>query len=577
VRIGIALVSAGIFALLAGLRLSEPGLYYDEAHQVPAALAWLGEEPGSFCLAPIGGVPLLTTTYGGALKSVLFAGLLLVTDARFTVALWRSFAVVFVLVGWVWCCAAVGRRWGVTAGLAFAVLFVTDMTVLLTTRHDWGPTALALCLRLAFLAIWLRADPVSVRSAMGLGAIVGLAVYEKLTATVLLAPLAFALHGRSRRHLSAVILALGLGLLPLVAANLATWIRGEGLISLTGLSDTRPESWWRFARDYLSLGAGDWTRRWVLDLPAERWTVLGEGLLLLALLGLGVLRPESRRFAGTFLAIGVLLFLLPRRTQAHHWILGTPFQYAAIAIMVSRPWRWQPAARLLLVLLVCIRIPGVADTISAIAAGRTGSRFDPALTQVAERLASETDALLVVATWGIGTQIRSFAHGRVTALHEPIYDDADVDAFARALASTPHRTLYLVEVPEAAGLFPVRTLRVKEAIALDLRWQPAPLQRELQAAPSLHIEKFTRPVVSRAAAPSTRAGRRPQAGPPTAPTSATAAAEAAAAAASRRRGSGPETCAPARSTETDRRVRYRRARLRSCDRPAPPPRCRRRP
>jgi hypothetical protein len=34
-------------------------------------------------------------------------------------------------------------------GLAFALLFLTDTTVLLTTRHDWGPVAIALAYRLA--------------------------------------------------------------------------------------------------------------------------------------------------------------------------------------------------------------------------------------------------------------------------------------------------------------------------------------------------------------------------------------------------------------------------------------------
>ena len=490
--LAIALLSAGIFALLAGFRIAQPGLYYDEAHQVPAALAWLGEESGSFCYAPIGGLPLLTTTYSGALKSVLFAGALHVTEATFNVALWRWFGIATVLVGWVWCCAAIGRRWGAIAELAFAALLLTDMTVLLTTRHDWGPTALALCLRFAFLAIWIHRDPISVRSTMALGILAGLAIYEKLSSAVLLAAVAFALPGLSRRHIRAALIGLGLGLMPLLVANAATGIRGEGLISLTGVTDALPETWWRFARDYLSLGAGDWTRRWVIDLPAERWSVLAEGFVLLTLVGLACVHAESRRFAATFLAIGIFLLLLPRRTQAHHWILGTPFQYLALAILASRPWTWQPAARVLLALLLCIRLPGIIETTSAIAAGRPAPRFDPATTRVAERLAAETDALIVAATWGVGTQIRSFAYGRAVTIHEPIYADAALEAFNRALASSPRRTLFVVEFPGEADLFAARTQRIRDAIAADNRWQSAPVPSELQIAPAVRVDKFTR-------------------------------------------------------------------------------------
>jgi hypothetical protein len=149
----IAVLSAAAFAGMAGYRLDAPGLYCDEAHQVPAVFAWLGEPPGNFCQAIVGGVPWLTMTYSGAIKSALFAAVLEVSGARFSVLLWRWFGIALVAAAWVWCCAVVGARWGPAAQVAFAALLLTDTTVLLTTRHDWGPTALALALRCAFLAL----------------------------------------------------------------------------------------------------------------------------------------------------------------------------------------------------------------------------------------------------------------------------------------------------------------------------------------------------------------------------------------------------------------------------------------
>lgn len=498
-KIAIAVLSAAVFALLAGFRIAEPGLYYDEAHQVPAALAWAGATDScNFCRAPVAGLPLLTMPYSGALKSALFAGGMWIADAPFSVALWRWFAIGFVVAGWFWCVAAVGRRWGIAAQAAFALLLLTDGTVLLTTRHDWGPTALALFLRFAFIAIWVRTDGQTGASGMSsaaaflLGLFAGIAIYEKLSSFVLLAPLALALFGQSNRHVRVAIVGLGLGLLPLVIANVATVSAGQGLVSLSDLSDGRPDSIRQFIREYLSLGQGDWARRWVLDLGVGRWTLRTEALLMALLVGLACVRAESRRFAVVFVVIGVMLFLLPRRTQGHHWILGTPFQYVALAVIAGSRWAWQRPAVVLLVALIVLRLATVAETMTAISEGRTAARFDSGPTRVAERLAGRTDALIVAATWGIGNQIRSFTRDRSPSLFEPIYDDEHVEALERGLASTPHRALYLVEVPAAAALFAPRTASIRSAIEADVRWRAAAVEPELQYEPGLHVEKFVR-------------------------------------------------------------------------------------
>jgi hypothetical protein len=487
-----AVLSAAVFACMAGRNLEAPGLYYDEVHQVLPAFAWLGSEPGHFSLVPIGGVPWLTTTYSGAIKSALFAAFLEVTGAEFSVATWRWFGIALVVVGWIWCCAAIGLRWGPIAQLAFGTLLLTDTTVLLTTRHDWGPTALALSLRCAFLAVWLRTDGRSTGAAFALGSIAGLSFFEKLSSVVLLAPLAFALSGRPRRAVAAGLLGFCVGSLPLAIVNLTTWSSTDGPISFSNLADGRTGSLLRFVWDFLSLGQGDWVRHWVVDLPLARPFVWGELAVITALVVLGCVERESRPRMMSYLAIGAALLMLPRRTQAHHWIIGTPFHYVAVAILVARPGRFRVPATVLLLLLLVLRLPVVGDTARAIAAGRTAPRFDPAQTRVAKFLASQADALVVASTWGIANQIICFAQGRKDAVYEPIYEDDEVDAFAQALAHTERSRLYLAEVPREAHLFAARTARVRAAITSDARWREVDADAEIQESSVVRVRKFVR-------------------------------------------------------------------------------------
>ena len=497
----VAVLSAAVFACLAGYRIDAPGLYYDEAHQVPAVFAWLGEPPAHFCKAIIGGGPWLTMTYGGAIKPALFALILDVTGAQFSVAAWRWFGVALVVGGWIWCCATVGARLGLAAQIAIAALWLTDSTVLLTTRHDWGPTALALALRCAFVALWLRAERPTAWTAAGLGVVVGLALFEKLSSVVLLAPLAIALSGLPRRHLALGLAGLCLGALPLAIVNLDSWWSGGGLISLSDLRDGHAVSWPVFLRDYLALGQGAWARHWVLALPLDGVFLWGEAVLMGVLVVLGCATTSSRRVTVAYLAIGVGLLLLPRRTQAHHWIAGTPFQYAAIALLVVQTGRTRVAARILVALLLLLRLPVLGETAAAIAANRTAPRFDPAQSRVAAFLAAQEQALVVAPTWGIANQIVAFAHGRPGAVYEPIYSDPDADAFVDVLARSEQPVLFVVWVPSVAHLFAPRTQRVMAAIEHDGRWREVAVDAEVPQTRDLRVRKFVRQTADPLAVP----------------------------------------------------------------------------
>src|SRR5262249_10528556 len=147
-------VSALLFVALTTVHLDDPGVYYDELHQATAAFYYLGHKPTMFSWE-VHGVPILNMSYSGAVKSTLYGLYLRYVEPRFTVYSWRLFGVIFVAAAILAFYVIAGHLLPLSGGLVFAFLLLSDVTVLLTTRHDWGPTALALALRLVFLAIWL--------------------------------------------------------------------------------------------------------------------------------------------------------------------------------------------------------------------------------------------------------------------------------------------------------------------------------------------------------------------------------------------------------------------------------------
>jgi hypothetical protein len=297
---------------------------------------------------------------------------------------------------------------------------------------------------------------------------------------------------RPRRAVTAALAGLAIGCLPLAIVNLETWSSVDGPISLTKLHDQYATTLPQFAREFVALGQGDWVRRWVLDLPVGRPFIWGELLLMTVLVALAYAEPRARRLAASYLAIAAALFLLPRRTQAHHWIIGTPFQYAAIAVVIAEPGQFRTAARVCLLSLLLLRLPGVTDTMHAIANDRVADRFDPTLTRVSQFLAPRSDAFVVASTWGIANQIVAFADGRPDAVHEPLYEDAEVDAFERDLAATEKSQLYLAEMPSQAHLFPSRTTRIAAAIERDPRWREVAAEPTLRESSPVRVRKFVR-------------------------------------------------------------------------------------
>ena len=348
---GLGVAAAVVFTVLAGIHLDGQGVYYDELHQAPAAFDYLGKHAPIFNYS-FHGIPILNMSYSGAIKSNVYGLYLRYVNPHFTVYSWRLVGIVSVAIGIFGFFQIAGVSLPLTSGVLFAVLLLSDASVILATRHDWGPTALALCFRLAFLAVWLS---IELREPSGLkhftaGFLVGVAIFEKLSAVVLLTPfciLLFTSRKRAPRAWIAGVLGILAGALPLLLVNIGSYMRSHSFVSLSGLGPERAAVGARdllsYAYQYFALAQGGMARQLVLgDSPGSFWPQAEAALTLLLLVIIAVAAFRSRStnrlmtlagiIAASYLLVGISVFLLPRDTFVHHWILGTPFHYGAIAL-----------------------------------------------------------------------------------------------------------------------------------------------------------------------------------------------------------------------------------------------------
>jgi hypothetical protein len=514
------LAAAIAFALLAGVRLTAQGPQYDELHQAVGAFTWIGAPPPpTFCL-DFHGVCVLTTSYSAAIKTNLYGLFLRLSGRGFSVADWRWLAILLVAASLPLFAAG---AWPVLRRreIAFVLLLLTtDGSLLLLTRFDWGPVALAFLLRMAMIAVWLHGEaPDSPRpwNTFALGVLAGLATFEKLSSCLLVLALAVLILGdrrrRTRRNLTAGLLGLAAGALPLVLVNLG-WLAKHGeLISLRNLRGERGPEFTDFLRELLALGYGGRAREATLGIPPSLWAEMGEAVLLAAVLLLVLSFSLGRRGRGdpdltragialaAFAAVGVGLSVLPRATWAHHWILATPFQYLAIALALrTRPWRETSGGRRIagvaLVVLSTVwlglRLAALGSLQIALREGRASPAWDPSLAELGRFAAARPPGTLFVATdWGVATQILCYANGRPGRVVEPFWDERGLEVPEIAAAIDRARILYLVRPRWDTGRLPAAD-RFERGISADPSWREAPSDPETSAWRAVSLRKYVR-------------------------------------------------------------------------------------
>jgi hypothetical protein len=518
--IALGLAAAIAFALLAGVRLTAQGSHYDELHQAVGAFTWIGAPPPStFCL-DFHGVCVLTTSYSAAIKTNLYGLFLRLSGRGFAVADWRWLAILLVAASLPLFAAG---AWPVLRRreIAFVLLLLTtDCSLLLLTRFDWGPVALAFLLRMAMIAVWLHgeaSDPPRPGNTFAIGVVAGLATFEKLSSCLLVLALAAMILGdrrrRTRRHVAAALLGLATGALPLLLVNLG-WLAKHGeLISMRNLRGERGPGATDLLRELLALGYGGRSREATLGLSPPPWAETGEAVLLTAVLllvlsfslrGRGHGDPKLRRAGialAAFAAVGVGLSVLPRATWAHHWILATPFQYLAIALALrTRPWRETSGGRriagvalaVLATVWLGLRLAALGSLESALREGRSSQAWDPSLAELGRFAARRPSGTLFVATdWGVATQILCYANGRPGRVVEPFWDERGLEVPEIAAAIDRARTLYLVRPRWDTGRFPAAA-RFEREIAADPSWREVPSEPETSGWRAVSLRKYVR-------------------------------------------------------------------------------------
>ena len=430
-----------LFILACTIHLSAQGLYYDELHQATAAFAYIGVLPVHFANLMFHEIPVLNMDYSGAIKTFCYGMFLLLTDGSFSVFSWRLVGPLFVggalFVLGIW----VSRQWGKGWFFLLFFFFLSDTTILLTTRHDWGPTALGLSLRILFVTIWLKGElggQVPYWNTFLCGGLVGFAIFEKLSGVVLLAPLLYLLVFSSKRHTWQHLVMLWLGGLVggvgLVLANGVSYIDSGHFISLSGLGGDSVKQYQDiglFFKKSFSLGAGTEVKDFILG---KSYPILKtiEGSFVFLLLSLVmcitlnykrfVYFQQARLFVYCYLLTIFALYLLPKDTWVHHWIISTPFQYMAffftiLGIVIDNKTRknriylkWCFSS--LLVLFFVFRGVCFVTLEMMLLEKNASETWDPSYTSVAKfALERKEDSIFISTDWGIGTQWFCFQNG----------------------------------------------------------------------------------------------------------------------------------------------------------------------
>lgn len=485
-------LAALLFVAIGSVGIAAQGAYYDELHQATASFCWLSRDTGLFARGEVLGVPLFNMTYSGAIKSHLFGAWLWLSGEPFSLLGWRWFglsmgAAGILALGTMLATCVPWRRLAVVLAL-----LTTDATLLVACRNDWGPVAMAFLLRCLLLGLCLR--PVGRRplaSALLCGFLLGVAIYEKLSSLVVVAPVLLLWSAdpmrRSWRQWAAMMVGGAIGAAPVILWNLQ-WLLTVG--KLASLGQTGEPA----VHELATLGAllaevavmpqGGAVQQFVLGSAVPAWREwLEAGCLVVAVAAAvrgGAPRARWLALGGLLVCLG--LWLLPSRTGVHHWVLATPWWYLAAAAGLVAGARVLQAVVAIWLLL---RVVSLVALLSTLATGPAQTRWSPELHRLMAFAATTTaNDVFVAGDWGVATQIACATQGRTGAVVESFRD-------GRLPALTAAQRVFLVGLQPASEVAP----GAFEALATQLAaagWRRDAEPTELQGLTAVQVQTFVR-------------------------------------------------------------------------------------
>ena len=517
------LLAALFYFVFSSLRLDAQGLYYDELHQAVGAFAYIGRPNmnNAFISLTWQGFPLLNMTYSGAIKTAIYGLYLRLTSSSFGVSNWRLTGILFVTGAILFFGLHLRKSLPRKALLVFFFFLITDLNFILTTRFDWGPAALAAALRLVLIAIWLRGEfsaELKPANSFWLGVLAGLSIFEKLSSVVLLIALFFMIFGSSRRRTPAHILAVMggglLGCIPLILVNIYSYASQGSLISLHFYSTQRSFEIFEYLNNFLSLGAGQWAQSFVLG-GASAFPATLETLLLiitLCALGLAAVRAaasDKLLQAGlvmllAYLGIAIGYYYFPEGTLPYHWMVGTPFQYAAMGLFLAAAVKQRPLwAGLgrrfvlgLLVIFVLFRVGGVVSLEQSLWRGDAAIAWDPSLNSLGQfAVQKAADTTFISGDWGVGNQLICFLENQPGGVYELQWDAPDAGKQIAALINrSQHANVYVV----FPSFYTFTTLQTRPLLIQQIfeglapGWQQQPVEAGLQNLKAVSALRFVK-------------------------------------------------------------------------------------
>ncbi len=477
IAFSVALLIAAIFVLLTSNELTRQGPYYDELFQAPASFHYVGKNPSLFALVKFHGFPVLNMSYIGAIKSNIYGLYMRICHKMFTINSWRMTGILFVAIGFGLFAFLLLRRGKTWTALICVLFMFSDASLLLMVRHDHGPAAIALLLRILFIGIYLSHDDdreIGSGTFFLIGAILGLSVFEKLSSMVLAAPLlvmlAMDVRFRKPRPFFSILAGGLVGGSPLILVNLATYFHSKTLVSLSSAIDPAMTAkslpgLLVFLKDYLSCGNGGLSAKFILGTD----TMIKSGLemLLISSLLLGTMISSirfrrtqtsfrsSRIMCLSYFGMGVFIYLLPRQTWVHHWILGTPFQYAAIALSLaglcsvrnlSRLWLiFRVGFIILTILFLCARAINVIGIERDLQEGNASLTWDPSLASLGRFAAAKgPETFFIVTSWGYATSMYCLTGGNDSNMAEVFWRYHNKRQLKRFLSPQHITNIYLI-------------------------------------------------------------------------------------------------------------------------------------
>jgi len=513
-----ALIFLGIFTI--SIKIYAQGAYQDELHQIQDGMFLLGAETRG--ALQINGIPILSMPYSSALKGILYGLLLKFFLGNFSIVSVRFFGISIYF-------ASIISFNFLTRGiltsrslLLFNLLLLTDATLALCVRNDWGPVSVSAAARLVFIAILIKLSKNEKEKSLffALGLIYGFSVYEKLNNFVLLLPILLFFYLFKTKDVKAYFLmcfGASLGAAPLFVANIFSYVKQNNFISLQTVAQKQYS-----LKEFLIL-----LKVYFFDgysqvssfIFGESFSYNFSGFMILSFFILSYFyyftyKSHDKKmfiskrifyiFSTTYFLTPVLLYILPAPIWVHHLMIGTPFQYIAIAFFSDRikiipKIIFRKIICIVLFLLCLLNIITYGDFILNTYRAKASLSWTPSFNKLSDFVKyNSIDAFYVCTTWGVEWNIYCSSPGQKNSM-ETFWNYSKID-FLKSINQKKYIYLIKLKIIKDSTTSGSTSLNNFNQVRADLEnssdWALEPLEIHLAELYDFTILKYSNRNVS---------------------------------------------------------------------------------